>query len=175
MEERTRSIPATTDDLTGSNSLADLAGRINGAHAEFLASLRTTLTKAMAIGDLLIEAKGRVPHGQWSPWLAERCPALSDRTARHYMRLARNRETLTAKTANFADLTAQEAAQLLAAPEPVHVLELFLRDLADIHPDIRVTPTGMHLPDDLAREQWLAIGDLFAKYFPTVVNRYCDA
>ena len=153
-----------------SNSLADLAARINGAHAEVLASLRTTLTKAMAVGDLLIEAKGQVPHGQWLPWLAERCPALSDRTARHYMRLARNREAL-AKSANFADLTAQEAAQLLAAPEPVPVLWLFLRDLLDIHPDIRLTPKSMHLPDDLAREQWLAIMDLFAKYFPTEMNR----
>ena len=159
------------DDLTASNSLADLAARINGAHAEFLASLRTTLTKAMAVGDLLIEAKGQVPHGQWGPWLAERCPALSDRTARHYMRLARNRETLAAKTANFADLTAQRRPNCWPRQSRFLSIWLFLRDLIDIHPDIRVTPRGMHLPDDLTREQWLAIGDLFAKYFPTEMNR----
>jgi hypothetical protein len=34
----------------------------------------------MTAGDLLIEAKALVPHGQWLPWLAEHCE-MAERTA----------------------------------------------------------------------------------------------
>ena len=98
-----------------SNSLADLAARIRSYHAATVAALNTSVIHAMAAGDLLIEAKAKVPHGQWLPWLAENC-IISERTAQLYTKLAKNRATIEKAMANpqsaVADLTLNEAAAL---------------------------------------------------------------
>jgi ABC-type uncharacterized transport system ATPase component len=73
-----------------SNSLTDLAARIRAEHEATIIALGHSIQHAMAAGDLLIEAKAQLKHGQWLPWLKEHC-AVSDRTARLYMRLARRR------------------------------------------------------------------------------------
>lgn len=65
----------------------------------------------LGIGERLIEAKEMLPHGAWLPWLEERVE-FSERTARNFMRLARewtNRQAL-------ADLGAAKALTLLALP-----------------------------------------------------------
>lgn len=65
----------------------------------------------LQIGRCLIEAKELLEHGEWLPWLNERVE-FSERTARNFMRLARewtNRQTL-------ADLGASKALTLLALP-----------------------------------------------------------
>lgn len=64
---------------------------------------------AIRAGELLIEAKAQVRHGEWGPWLKENFPA-SERTARLYMRLARERQLV-------ADLpTLREAIDTLTKP-----------------------------------------------------------
>jgi hypothetical protein len=55
----------------------------------------------VAAGELLIEAKALVGHGQWLPWLREHCD-MPERTAQLYMRLANNKDDL--KNRNVADL-----------------------------------------------------------------------
>ena len=65
----------------------------------------------LSIGQRLIEAKAMLPHGEWLPWLTEQVE-FSERTARNFMRLARewtNRQAL-------ADLGAAKALMLLALP-----------------------------------------------------------
>ena len=65
----------------------------------------------LSIGQRLIEAKAMLPHGEWLPWLTEQVE-FSERTARNFMRLARewtNRQAL-------ADLGAAKALTLLALP-----------------------------------------------------------
>ena len=52
----------------------------------------------LGIGQRLIEAKAMLPHGEWLPWLTEQVE-FSERTARNFMRLARewtNRQALGA-------------------------------------------------------------------------------
>ena len=68
----------------------------------------------MAAGDALIEAKAKMPHGGWLPWLAEHCK-LSERSAQLYMQIARNREAVEARLADSGgdDLSLNEAAGLL--------------------------------------------------------------
>jgi Protein of unknown function (DUF3102) len=82
----------------GSNSLPDLASRIRAEHEATSAALKTSVEHAMTAGELLIEAKALVKHGQWLPWLAEHC-AISDRTAQLYMRCAKNRSAIEGKYA----------------------------------------------------------------------------
>jgi hypothetical protein len=48
------------------------------------------LAHAIRAGELLIEAKSLVRHGEWLPWLEANFRG-GDRTARQYMHLARNR------------------------------------------------------------------------------------
>jgi hypothetical protein len=129
-------------DLARSNALADLAARIKIEHEAAAGALKRTLTHAMAAGDLLLEAKAQLKHGEWLPWLEARC-GIPERTARLYMRLARNREELSKRqNGNVADLTVRGAlAVLSAAPDSfavkaadseVECLELAAYELAEL-------------------------------------------
>lgn len=78
---------------------------------EILDAKRAGGEAILTIGRCLIEAKDMLSHGEWLPWLNERVE-FSERTARNFMRLARewtNRQTL-------ADLGASKALTLLALP-----------------------------------------------------------
>jgi len=98
-----------------SEALADLAARIRAEHQGARDAYKRSVEHAMAAGELLIEAKAQLTHGQWGPWLEANCE-MSDRTARLYMRTARERGTLEAKMATVADLTLRDAVKMLAAP-----------------------------------------------------------
>ncbi len=105
--------PDAGTDVALSNSLADLAARIRIEHEATDAALKSSVEHAMAAGDLLIEAKGQVKHGQWLPWLTDHC-AMSERTAQLYMKIAKNRETIESQIRNgVADLTLGQAAALM--------------------------------------------------------------
>jgi Protein of unknown function (DUF3102) len=97
-------------------SLDDLAARIRTEHAATTAALKSTIAHAIACGELLIEAKAKVPHGQWLPWLAEHCD-IPERTAQRYMYFANGRAVLEAKSATVADLSVRAAIKVLAAEE----------------------------------------------------------
>ena len=78
---------------------------------EILDAKRAGGEAILTIGRCLIEAKDMLRHGEWLPWLNEQVE-LSERTARKFMKLARewsNPNTL-------ADLGASKALALLALP-----------------------------------------------------------
>lgn len=88
------------------------ADEIQRLHDEIMGQLRTTVQKAIRIGELLTEQKADLQHGQWLPWLEENVP-FSERTARNYMRVYEKRAEL--KSANVADLSsAYRAVGLLS-------------------------------------------------------------
>lgn len=71
---------------------------------------RSAVVHGVRAGELLIDAKSRVKHGEWLPWLEANCP-LGEREAQNYMRLARNPQRV-------ADLpSVREAIALLAEPK----------------------------------------------------------
>jgi hypothetical protein len=94
-----------------SNSLADLAARISAEHKAVAASLKSSLAHAMTAGDLLIEARAQLKHGQWLPWLKS-C-GISERMAQRYLRLARNRTLIEAKSDTVSDLGIRGALAML--------------------------------------------------------------
>ena len=116
---------ATLDDLAASNSLADLAARIVAEHTAIHGLLSDSIRRAISAGELLIEAKAMVQHGQWLPWLRDHCK-ISERTAQLYMRCAKNRVEIE-KSATVADLTLNEAAALLALSSDVRKLFEFAK------------------------------------------------
>src|SRR6516162_2724608 len=100
-----------TDNLISKSIVKE----INALHAELCALARTTLSKATRIGELLIQAKASLVHGQWLGWLKENI-AFDVRTAQRYMRVYEHRDLL--KNDNVSHLSA--AYSLLSAPaEPV--------------------------------------------------------
>lgn len=106
--------PPETRDLRHSNSLADLAARIKPEHEAAAADFNSGLRHAMAAGELLIEAKANVPHGQWLPWLKDNC-TMSERTAQAYMRVAHSLNNLDdTKAQRVADLSFRDALHSLA-------------------------------------------------------------
>src|SRR5688500_6751046 len=81
-------IPMTTfahQEVTDSQ----LANAINDAHEACRLSAQSAIEPARHAGDLLIEAKQALAHGEWLAWLQEHCPLLSVRVAQSYMRIAR--------------------------------------------------------------------------------------
>ena len=129
---------ATAAAVDRSNSLADLAARIKVEHEATAAALQSSVMHAMAGGDLLLEAKKQVPHGQWLEWLAKNCPELSERTVQLYIKLAKNRATIEKEMANpqcVADLTLNEAAALCVLAGRLERIMEFARRSETATPD----------------------------------------
>jgi hypothetical protein len=120
----------------GGNRLPVLAGEIRKAHTSAREHQRKTLEQAIRAGELLNEAKWLVGHGKWSTWLKEHCD-MSDRTARLYMRFARNKHALETEIGNVADLGIRGAIESLAGPErlPRAVYKIGWRDRGDGYSD----------------------------------------
>ena len=102
-------------DLNQSNWLAALRDNLRDTHAAVKAAIKDSLRHAMAAGDILVEAKGGLKHGEWLPWL--RSAGLSERTAQRYMRIARERGAIEAKYDTLSDLDVTGALRLIADGE----------------------------------------------------------
>jgi hypothetical protein len=72
-------------------ALTTLATEIRKEHEAAERDWSSAVEHAISAGRLLIEAKAKVRHGEWLPWLENNFPASED-TAHNYMRLARNSE-----------------------------------------------------------------------------------
>lgn len=111
----------------GDNSLPDLAARIKAEHQAVSLALKESVRHAIAAGELLIEAKGMVEHGQWLPWLRDHC-TISERTAQLYMRVAKNRTEIEGQMRNdVADLSLSETAAMLMPSSDVRKFMSFAK------------------------------------------------
>lgn len=89
------------------------AQEITQLHNEIACHLKISLTKAIRVGELLWQQKESKKHGEFIPWVQEHLP-FTDRTARNYMRLYRERAKL--KTENVSDLSVTGGYRMLSAP-----------------------------------------------------------
>jgi Protein of unknown function (DUF3102) len=103
-------------DIDRQNGLATIAEQVNAAHREAQEFLHKGLNRAIDAGNLLLEAKARLKHGEWLPWLDANVEC-SARTAQAYMRVARYAEELD-KNADLSHLSLVGALKMLTAPEP---------------------------------------------------------
>src|SRR5262245_5404335 len=120
-----RSSDLMTRDIANLD-LGQLAENIQQAHLRCRAALHQGLQHALEAGKLLIQAKERVPHGKWLPWLEEHCD-LSERLAQKYMQVARELPKLGGSNPpRVADLSFRQALELIAdnAAEAARVPEL---------------------------------------------------
>jgi hypothetical protein len=101
-----------------SDSLTDLAARINEAYEAVTAAQKGTLEYAIKTGELLQEAKNRLKHGEWSKWLELNCPNISARTATDYMKLAEHQSRLGPNQQRAAELSSIRGALKAIKPRP---------------------------------------------------------
>jgi len=97
--------------------LGPLADRINSEHRACVEAAGAALEHAMEAGRLLQEVKDSLPQGEFGPWLKANFEA-SDRTARDYLRIWRNRELLAARQngSGAAKVSIRAALKALAPP-----------------------------------------------------------
>jgi protein gp37 len=72
------------------NYLPGLAKQINAEHDAAVGSARDAIEHVIRAGNLLIEAKAKVKHGEWQDWVERNCRFSID-TAQVYMKVAKNR------------------------------------------------------------------------------------
>jgi hypothetical protein len=106
-----------------------LAARITAEHSAVSIALSDSVRHAVAAGEMLIEAKAQVPHGQWLPWLRDNC-TMSERTAQLYMRCAKSREDIEKRMGGGADLTLAEAAAMLMLSSDARKLFDFVKEIS---------------------------------------------
>lgn len=147
-----------------STEITSLASEINAEHELASGAMRKALDHARRAGELLEEVKAQLPHGAFGPWLSEHFHG-SDRTARAYMRIARNWPAIE-KMAGSADLSIDGALRLIAAPKPATSAQGRGADyytpqemIERIAPGVVLTSTGLDIPRDMPFEQWKLLGD----------------
>lgn len=102
-------------------SLETLADQINEQQGRIDAARFSALERVKDAGELLMQAKNLVKHGEWEGWLGAHC-RVSVSMARKYMQLAREWPRLMeANQEPVADLGIKDALKLLAKPRETKV------------------------------------------------------
>src|SRR5882672_12721792 len=102
----------TQDSLIGGTSIAAenqnptaLAKTANEAHELAAKCAMEAVHHWIVAGTALLQAKTKVPHGEWLAWLTENCPRIGERTCQLYMQAARYKETFELKAKYVSHLT----------------------------------------------------------------------
>lgn len=98
----------------GGNELPNLARLINVAHERSEKAIATGLQHAVEAGRLLTEAKAKLAHGQWLPWIDENC-SFSPRTAQRYIKMFE--EFGGSNATHVSHLTFTDALKLVEQPK----------------------------------------------------------
>jgi hypothetical protein len=101
--------------------LAEVAQQIRVEHQAVVGAFRSALQHAIKAGQLLIEAKAQVGHGNWRSWLTENC-GVGERMAQNYMQLARRKDDLL-NPQRVSDLPVRAALVLLQKPKPITAVD----------------------------------------------------
>lgn len=104
--------PASAPAHAGGSTPAPAERTIEEITADILQAQVDGGKAVLIIGNGLIEAKGKLDHGQWLDWLTENV-GYSEKSAENYMRIARN----YSNPQLVADLGMRKALSLLALPE----------------------------------------------------------
>jgi hypothetical protein len=111
---------------------------------ELHTALKRETADILAIGNLLVEAKAKVEHGQWLPWLRQEF-LMTDRSAQNYMKAAE----FAAKNEIVADLRLSPSALYLLSGDSYWVDECDRREATDV---IVKVASKERVGSDLAKE-----------------------
>ena len=120
----------------------EVVEEIRTLHEDFLKSMKQNLERAMRIGELLTTQKDLLEHGEFTPWLKTNVP-FSDRTARSYMKVFRNRDLIKTESVSvlgdaYRLLTDQRTLESPALTAARGRVEDALRSYAKVGHSLRV-------------------------------------
>jgi hypothetical protein len=137
-----------------------LAAAIRAEHEAARATARSAVEHALKAGELLLEAKSALSHGEWLPWLREHCSP-SERQAQKYMLVFSRKDELELKSDSGADLTLAGALASLPAKRDRRCEALALERAAR-----EARPAGMPPPERCYRIYHSACADLIKHVTP---------
>ena len=85
-------MPSTA--INSLSHLAELSTAINQSHALATGAAESALLHAKRTGELLVEAKSQIDHGDWLAWLAANCE-VSTRQAQRYIKVSTDWERIS--------------------------------------------------------------------------------
>jgi hypothetical protein len=135
------------DLVPDGGDIPQLAERINAAHARAEAALRLTLANAREAGELLLQAREKVPHGAWLPWVQGTC-RIPERAAQAYLRAGNQAADLPPGKATPKPLWISPAFPAAAGPVADRLAEVvaLIWKAAEL--------TRQALPEDGGPEVW---------------------
>jgi Protein of unknown function (DUF3102) len=95
--------------------LGTIATAVEAEHQAAHRDARSALTHALRCGELLLEAKAAVEHGEWLNWLRANT-TVTARQSQRYMRLAHYREAVESQCDTGTHLTLRAALDAIAEP-----------------------------------------------------------
>ncbi|MCU9839674.1 DUF3102 domain-containing protein [Ruegeria sp. WL0004] len=110
----TATAAALATDTPALTSTAKLAMEINDKHRKVVTLGRTAKETAAEIGEMLIEVKQGLAHGEFMPWVEVNC-SFKDRAANNYMKIAK---TKIAQPCEFARCESIADVLALGKPKP---------------------------------------------------------
>lgn len=140
-----------TDIVARKSTLPELAEEIGREVEQAERAWRDAVGHAIRAGELLVEAKAKIKHGEWLSWLEANFPG-SARSAQDYMRLAANAEDAR----RVAHLGVRGALKQLAAPKTPEADDDHDRG-DDLHRELAAVLEGVDVDnlDELPpRERW---------------------
>lgn len=87
-----------------SGDLVNLAERIREEYQACFKSIRQGVEHALKVGELLVQAKELVKHGDWEQWVEANC-GFTTRTARRYTRAFKKFQLGLVKTDTMSEMT----------------------------------------------------------------------
>ncbi len=90
------------NDLT--STVSELVQQANDHHQLVVQGMQTSMEHAAAAGNCLLQAKAKLGHGEWEPFVRANCN-FSPRTARAYMQVAKNIVVFGQRPEHLADLS----------------------------------------------------------------------
>jgi hypothetical protein len=137
--------------------LDQLAAEIRSHHEAIVAAARSMVLHAIYAGARLKEARARVGHKNWLPWLKRNCPAVRERMAQYYKRLSTLAEAHPEEIPAVTDMTILGAIQYLeqlALPAPKSAM---IADLPVVEPPQNPPPSlGLTGGRESVRDQHVA-------------------
>lgn len=115
---------------TAGVEISSIAANIEKAHKEFLESVKTSLDKAVYVGEQLILVKENLEHGKFLGWMEENI-SFSERTAQKYMRIARKQDVIEEKGAKMIS----EAYESITNPREEENYHKRYQEAEDLLPD----------------------------------------
>jgi hypothetical protein len=107
-------------NLTIVEDRTEVAERINSLHAEMTGHMSMAVKKAIQIGELLVEQKNSLEHGEWIPWVESNL-TFGRKQAAAYMRVYNRRDEIANVTSGLHLTSLNQAVSLLADPKPEEV------------------------------------------------------